>query len=95
MAEKVNVWFGGGYEIPYRLPFVNPIYSDITEPDPECLIPIQGMLITSMGTNKAKIYIDDKNWLGIIGCKNPFVIECSKLPKDGFLKADEYAWSSL
>jgi len=94
MSDKIHVWFGGGYQLPYRLPFINPIYSDVTDPDPECLKPIQGKLITMVGT-KARIYIDDTDWYNTIGCKKPFLIECSQLPRDGFLRADEYAWSSI
>lgn len=90
--SNVNVWFGGGYQIPYRLPSINLKYSDVIDPDPECLKPIHGTLISKTG-DRAKISVDDVNWLNAIGCDKPFLIECSKLPKNSFLRADEYAWS--
>jgi hypothetical protein len=95
IPKEVDVWFGGGFYTEYRLPFINPIYSDVEDPNPKNLKPIKGCIAKEISKEKARILIKDLEWIKISGYEKPFHIECSKLPKDGFLAPTEYAWSPI
>ena len=93
MFEEIDIWFGGGYEKDYRLPFINLKCSDIDDPDIRCLKPIKGHIVVLKPEGKAHIQITDSEWLELMDKAEPFYIIAPRIPQDGFVGPEEYAWS--
>ena len=88
MPDEIDIWFGGGYGIDYRLPFV-----DKDEPDLRCIKPIKGHVIALQPGRKALALITDSEWLKLRDRKKPYCILISQMPPNGLVGSEEYAWS--